>query len=128
MENSEFKVMYDRRKGDERLTKLEIEVSSLKEKIAFFTVIYDKLDLTLSKVQELMEDRRNEFNQDFRDVYQKIQDTENKLMSEFNSLRQEMKNQHEVERNKLADLEKWRWMVVGAASIAGWFLSKYFGN
>lgn len=120
--------MYDRRKGDERITKLEIEVSSLKEKIAFFTVIYDKLDLTLSKVQELMEDRRNEFNQDFRDVYQKIQDTENKLMSEFNSLRQEMKNQHEVERNKLADLEKWRWMVVGGATIAGWFLSKYFGN
>lgn len=128
MENSEIKHMYDRRKGDERITKLEIEVSSLKEKIAFFTVIYDKLDLTLSKVQELMEDRRNEFNQDFRDVYQKIQDTENKLMSEFNSLRQEMKNQHEVERNKLADLEKWRWMVVGGATIAGWFLSKYFGN
>lgn len=116
---------YDRRMYDAKLTRLEIEVSAMKEKISFFSVIYQKFDDTLDKVQKLMEDRRNETNHDLKDVYSKIADVETKIMDEIHSLRDDMKKQHEVERGKIADLDKWRWMVVGAAAIVSWVISQF---
>lgn len=115
---------YDRRMYDAKLTRLEIEVSAMKEKISFFSVIYQKFDDTLDKVQKLMEDRRNETNHDLKDVYTKIADVETKIMDEIHSMREDMKKQHEMERAKIADLDKWRWMVVGAAAIVSWAISR----
>lgn len=115
---------YDRRMYDAKLTRLEIEVSAMKEKISFFSVIYQKFDDTLDKVQKLMEDRRNETNHDLKDVYSKISEVETKIMDEIHSMRDDMKKQHEIERAKIADLDKWRWMVVGAAAIVSWVISR----
>lgn len=117
--------VYDRRMNDAKLSKLEVEVSALKEKIAFFTVIYDKFDDTLDKVQKLMEDRRNETNQDLKQVYSKIAEVEAKIMAEIHSMRKEMKEQNELQRERMGDFDKWRWMVVGAAAIVGWLVSKF---
>ena len=110
-----------------RLNKMEVEMASLKEKMNFFDVIYKKFDLTLQRVQELMEDRRSDTNEDLKDVYQKISDTEEKLLKEMQSLRSEMKAQHERENAKIDDLNKWRWFVMGAAGILGWIFAKLFG-
>jgi len=115
---------YDRRMYDVKLNKLEIEVSAMKEKLSFFTVIYQKFDDTLDKVQKLMEDRRSETNHDLKDVYSKISDVETKIMDEIHSMRDDMKKQHEEERKKIAELDKWRWMVMGAAAVIGWLASK----
>jgi ElaB/YqjD/DUF883 family membrane-anchored ribosome-binding protein len=110
-----------------RLNKMELEMSSLKEKINFFEVIYKKFDTTLEKVQELMEDRRSDTNEDLKDVYQKIADTEKKLLEEMRKLRDDMQKQHEKENSKIDDLNKWRWFVMGAAGILGWIFAKLFG-
>jgi hypothetical protein len=117
----------ERRMYDAKLTKLEVELSAMKEKISFFSVIYQKFDDTLDKVQKLMEDRRNETNQDLKDVYSKITEVETKIMEEMHLLREDMKKQHEIERAKIAELDKWRWMVVGAAAIVSWVISKFSG-
>lgn len=116
---------YDRRMYDAKLNKLEVEVSAMKEKISFFNVIYQKFDDTLDKVQKLMEDRRNETNHDLKDVYSKISEVETKIMDEMHAMREEMKKQHEEERKKIADLDKWRWIVVGAAAIVSWVASSF---
>ena len=116
---------YDRRMYDAKLNKLEVEVSAMKEKISFFNVIYQKFDDTLDKVQKLMEDRRNETNHDLKDVYSKISEVETKIMDEMHAMREEMKKQHEEERKKIADLDKWRWIVVGAAAIVSWALAEF---
>lgn len=116
---------YDRRMYDAKLNKLEVEVSAMKEKISFFNVIYQKFDDTLDKVQKLMEDRRNETNHDLKDVYSKITEIETKIMDEMHAMREEMKKQHEEERKKIADLDKWRWIVVGAAAIVSWIASSF---
>jgi chromosome segregation ATPase len=112
---------------ESRLNKMEVELASIKEKISFFSVIYEKLDTTLEKVQRLMEDRRSDTNDDLKDVYGKIADTEKKLLSEIQSLKTEMKAQHEKENSKIDDLNKWRWFVMGAAGIIGWIFAKVFG-
>lgn len=113
---------------DNDINALKVEVSSLKEKIAFFSVIYGKFDDTLNKVQTLMEDRRNETNDDLKDVYQKIQDTENKIMNEIKALRFEMTSSREAENskinNKIESLDKWRWQMMGGAAVIGFLLSK----
>lgn len=111
---------------DSKISKIEVELSALREKVSFFTVIYGKFDETLSKVQELMEDRRNQTNDELKDVYKKIQDTEDKLISEMQKIRAEMRTQHEVERRKIDDLNRWRWIVVGGATVIGIILSKAF--
>lgn len=107
---------------------MKVEVSALKEKVSFFNVIYGKFDDTLGKVEKLMEDRRNETNQDLRDVYQKIQDTENKIMEEIRNLKTEMVTQRDAEQNKMNNkiesLDKWRWQMMGGAAVVGFLLSK----
>jgi monomeric isocitrate dehydrogenase len=109
---------------DAKLNRLEIEVSAMKEKISFFNVIYQKFDDTLDKVQKLMEDRRNETNHDLKDVYSKISDVETKIMDEIHSMREDMKRQHEEERRKISELDKWRWMIMGASVVIGWLVSR----
>jgi vacuolar-type H+-ATPase subunit I/STV1 len=115
---------YERRTTDAKLNRLEVEVSAIKEKISFFSVIYQKFDDTLDKVQKMIEDRRNETNHDLKDVYSKISEVETKIMDEIHSMREDMKKQHEEERKKISELDKWRWMVMGAAGVVGWIASK----
>jgi chromosome segregation ATPase len=113
---------------DTDINDLKVEVSALKEKVSFFNVIYGKFDDTLAKVEKLMEDRRNETNQDLRDVYQKIQDTENKIMDEIRNLKTEMVSQRDSEQNKMNNkiesLDRWRWQMMGGAAVIGFLLSK----
>ena len=113
---------------DSDINDLKVEVSALKEKVSFFNVIYGKFDDTLAKVEKLMEDRRSETNQDLRDVYQKIQDTENKIMDEIRNLKNEMVTQRESEHDKMnqkiESLDKWRWQMMGGAAVVGFLLSK----
>ena len=109
---------------ESRLARVEVDLAAIKEKTTFFTVIYNKFDSTLDKLHELMEERRSDTNDDLKDVYRKIEGVENKIMSEIEKMRADMRAQHDVERKKIDDLNKWRWLVVGGASVLGWLLSK----
>jgi DNA anti-recombination protein RmuC len=113
---------------EDDINTLKVELGSLKEKVSFFNVIYGKFDDTLSKVQAVMEDRRSETNEDLREVYQKIQDTENKIMGEIKALRAEMTTSRESENgkinSKIESLDKWRWQMMGGAAVIGFLLSK----
>lgn len=109
---------------ESKINQLQIEVYSLKEKVSFFNVIYNKFDTTLEKIQQMIEERREDTNDELKDVYRKIEDTENKIMEQISFLREQMTRQHEEEKKKLADLDKWRWIIVGAAAVVGWIISK----
>jgi len=113
---------------DTDINSLKVELGALREKVSFFNVIYGKFDDTLTKVQSVMEDRRNETNADLRDVYQKIQDTETRIMDEIKALRLEMTNKRESENskinNKIESLDKWRWQMMGGAAVVGFLFSK----
>ena len=113
---------------DSDINDLKVEVGALREKVSFFNVIYGKFDETLSKVQVLMEDRRNETNDDLREVYRKIQDTETKIMDEIKALRNEMSVSRDSENSKMngkiESLDKWRWQMMGGAAVVGFLLSK----
>jgi len=104
---------------DSRLSKIEAEVAAMREKVSFFSVIYEKFDKTLDKLDERTIEDRKEINQ-------MISDLQDNIMNEIKAMRKDMERQHEIENKKIEDLNKWRWVVVGAATVIGWLVSKFF--
>ena len=100
-----------------RLSKIETEVAAMREKVSFFSVIYEKFDRTLDKLDErTIEDKR--------ELQAMMDDLRTDLVQEIKSLREEMAAQHAIEKQKIEDLNKWRWLVMGGAVVVGWLLSK----
>ena len=111
---------------EDKINKLETEVAAMREKVSFFTVIYGKFDSTLDKMEKQIEDRRQDTNEDLRDVYKKIEDVETSVMQEIKALREDMRRQHEIENRKIDELNRWRWIVMGGAAVIGWVISRMF--
>ena len=102
---------------ESKLSKIESEVAAMRERISFFSVIYEKFDRTLDKLER-------QHNDELREVHKKIEEIEVSIMDEIKALRHEMAAQHEIEKQKIEDLNKWRWIVIGGAAVVGWILSK----
>ena len=100
-----------------RLSKIETDVAAMKEKVSFFTVIYEKFDKTLEKFDERQNDDRKE-------LQAMMDELRTDLVQEMKSLREDMAAQHAIEKQKIEDLNKWRWLVMGGAVVIGWILSK----
>ena len=103
---------------ESRLSKIEMDVAAMKEKVSFFSVIYEKFDRTLDKLDERQVEDRKEINE----TMTKLQ---NNIMEEIKALRDDMAKQHVIERQKIEDLNKWRWIVVGAAGLVAWVVSTF---
>lgn len=100
-----------------RLNKIETDVAAMKEKVSFFTVIYEKFDKTLEKLDErTIEDRK--------ELQSMMDGLRVDLLQEIKALREDMAEQHDIEKKKIEDLNKWRWLVMGGAVVIGWILSK----
>ena len=100
-----------------RLSKIETEVAAMREKVSFFSVIYEKFDKTLEKLDERQIDDRKE-------LQAMMDELRVDLLQEIKALRDDMAAQHDVEKQKIEDLNKWRWLVMGGAVVVGWILSK----
>lgn len=100
-----------------RLSKIESEVAAMREKVSFFSVIYEKFDKTLEKLDERQNDDRKE-------LQAMMDELRVDLLQEIKALREDMAQQHDVEKKKIEDLNKWRWLVMGGAVVVGWILSK----
>lgn len=111
---------------EQRVSSIEIELSSLKEKVAFFNLIYGKFDVTLGKIQEMIENRRYENNEEIKDVYARLEASEQRLLAEMKSIREEMKEHHTEAQTKISDINQWRWILIGGAVVVGWLINKFF--
>lgn len=103
---------------ESRLSKMEADVAAMKEKVSFFSVIYEKFDRTLDKLDERQLEDRKEINEMMVTLQANI-------MQEIKALREDMARQHNLERQKIEDLNKWRWIVVGAAGLVAWVVSTF---
>ncbi len=104
---------------ESRLSKMETEVAAMKEKVSFFSVIYEKFDKTLEKLdQRTLEDKK--------EIQMMMDELRTDLVQEMKVMREEAQRQHEAQQRKIEDLNKWRWLVVGGAAVVGWIISKLF--
>ena len=102
---------------ENKLSRIETEVAAMREKISFFSVIYEKFDRTLDKLEK-------QHNDELREVHNKIEEIETSIMDEIKALRQEMKEQHQVEKEKIEEINRWRWIIMGGAVVVGWILAE----
>jgi len=74
---------------ESRLSKIETDVAAMKEKVSFFTVIYEKFDRTLDKLDErTIEDKK--------ELQAMMDNLRTDLLQEMKSLREEMAAQQLV--------------------------------
>jgi predicted RNase H-like nuclease (RuvC/YqgF family) len=100
-----------------KIGKLESEVTALKEKVSFFTVIYEKFDKTLEKFDERQNDDRKE-------LQSMVDELRTDLLYEIKAMREESVQQHNAQQKKIDELNKLRWLIVGGAAVVGWIISK----
>ena len=100
-----------------RLSKIETEVAAMREKVSFFSVIYEKFDKTLEKLDERQNDDRKE-------LQAMMDELRVDLLQEIKLMRDEAAAQHASQQKKIDELNKWRWVVMGGAVVVGWILSK----
>jgi seryl-tRNA synthetase len=112
----------------QKVNAMEVDLSALKEKVSFFHVIYGKFDVTLGKIQEMIENRRYENNEDIKDVYVKLAESEGRLLEELKAIRQDMKDMNDRYEKRISELDRWKWMLMGGAVVAGWLLARIAAN
>jgi len=100
-----------------RLSKIETEVAAMREKVSFFSVIYEKFDRTLDKLDERTID-------DKKELQMMMDDLRDGLLQEIKALREEAHSQHLAQQKKIDELNKLRWLIVGGAAVIGYILSK----
>ena len=100
-----------------RLSKIETEVAAMREKVSFFSVIYEKFDKTLEKLDERQVEDRKE-------LQTLIDELRTDIVQEMKAMREEAQIQHQSQQKKIEELNKWRWLVMGGAVVVGWILSK----
>jgi hypothetical protein len=100
-----------------RLSKIETEVAAMKEKVSFFSVIYEKFDRTLDKLDERTID-------DKKELQMMMDDLRDGVLQEIKALREEAHSQHLAQQKKIDELNKLRWLIVGGAAVIGYILSK----
>ena len=61
---------------------------------------------------------------DLRDDINNIVESKNdKILTKMDALAEESTKQHKTLSDRLTDLEKWRWMLMGAALVVGYILA-----
>ena len=120
---------------------VKVDVGILKSQIVMLTNLCNKMDQVIeklvdqhdrhiSKVYEDMDKRRTETNLDIKeihgridDVLEKVKGTEKTLLDEIKSLRKEMQQHNNNEKESLDKLLQWKWMVAGGILVISWLIS-----
>ena len=116
--------------------------SDLKRMLAVHDEKLNQHERKQDDIFELIEQRRNDMAEDIKEIHSRITTvqrelcteitaTENRIIKGIDELKEELKTDQEFHNSKqktleqrIADLEKWRWIIIGAGITGGWIFSK----
>ena len=137
---------------------LKIDVEVLKEKVEHITHLCSKMDQIIEKLVDNqdrivtqiyndMEQRKRDTVEDVKELHSrittvdrnlsdKIELTERRIMDEIKSLRHAMDAHNKKEDDDLKKISQWKWMIAGGVVVLAWLISninltvlaKLFGN
>jgi len=117
--------MADELRTDVELLKRDIQlIAGLAEK---FDVAIDKLSavsVTVDKMLAVHETRLSNNEQQREIIHQRITDMKKEITDEIKSMKEENRKQHSQTNERLERLERWRWFVVGVATVIGFILAQ----
>ena len=124
---------------------LKVEVSVLKEKVSTLTVLCSKMDRVIEKLTDNqtalanqiyndMDKRKEDTVSDIKELHSrittvdrnlsdKIELTERRIMDEIKSLREHITAHNDKEDEDIKKLSQWKWMVAGGVVVLAWIIS-----
>lgn len=123
------------------LTQVKVDVGVLKSQTATLTTLCEKMDRVIEKivsqqekyisqVYDDMEKRRQEKNEELKQVNKridtvidKVELTERRIMDEIRDLRQQITRSNEKEEQAIHKLNEWKWTIAGGIIVISWLIS-----
>jgi len=124
---------------------IKIDVEVLKEKVEHITHLCSKMDQVIEKLVDNqdrivtqiyndMEQRKRDTVEDVKELHSrittvdrnlsdKIELTERRIMDEIKSLRHAMDEHNKKEDNDLKKISQWKWMIAGGVVVLAWLIS-----
>ena len=124
---------------------LKVDVSVLKERVGTLTELCHKMDRVIEKLADNQLDLAVQIYQDMykrkeqtvsdikelqsrittvdRNLSDKIELTERRIMDEIKALRECIDEHNEKEEADMLKLSQWRWMVAGGVIVFAWLVS-----
>lgn len=114
----------------EKLTEVSAHVSEL---LAVQGTRLEIQERASAQLQELVERRRLETDNNIKDVYfrvekvekelyKEIEDTQAKVLAEIKGMRSESTTQHNELKDKVNRLEKWMWTMIGGIAVISFLI------
>lgn len=122
-------------KFDTTLDKLQEIASNLSRMVSLQEQRLEVQEETTKEVQSILEMRRQEHNQNIKDIYNRInsinkdltdriENTEERILDELRGLKEELKRDKTSFTDRVSKIETWKWMVMGAIALAGWLFGQ----
>ena len=124
---------------------LKVEVGVLKEKVYTLVDLCEKMDRVIEKLTDNnatvvnqiyndMEKRREDTASDIKELHSrittvdrnlsdKIELTERRIMDEIKSLRDHITEHNQKEDDDMKSMLQWRWMIAGGVIVLAWIIS-----
>ena len=124
---------------------LKVDVEVLKNQVLTIAQLCGKMDSVIEKLVDNhdrmvnqiytdMEKRKADTNNDIkelhsrittisREVADKVELTERRIMEEIKSLREDIAENNKKEDDDLKAIKQWKWMVVGGVVVLAWLIS-----
>ena len=126
-------------------TQIQVEVGVLKTQVANIITLCDKMDKVIERlaegrerivnqIYEDMDEERKDTNEDIKELHSrittvdrnltdKLESVEEKIMAEIRSLRRDMMERAQKEDDKIDKILEWKWMAAGGIVAIAWLLS-----
>jgi hypothetical protein len=130
---------------DNTAVELKVDVEVLKQQVLTLTQLCNKMDTIIEKlidnndrlttqIYQDMDKRKQETVSDIkelhsrittvdRNVSDKIELTERRIMEEIKSLRDDIASRNKKEDSELRKIMEWKWMAAGAIVVLAWIAS-----
>ena len=124
---------------------LKVDVEVLKSQVLTITQLCGKMDSVIEKLVDNhdrmvnqiytdMEKRKADTNADIKDLHSrittisrevadKVELTERRIMDEIKSLREDIAEHNKKEDDDLKKILQWKWMVAGGVVVLAWVIS-----
>ena len=120
---------------------IQVDIGVLKTQVLTLSALCNKMDVVIEKLVDQhdrhiakvyadMDQRRLETEKDIKEIHERIdtvldkmQDSNEKIMEEFKSLRKDMTEHNKKEKESLDKLLEWKWMVAGGIIVLSYLIS-----
>lgn len=114
---------------DNTIDKVSDVFTSVSQIIAVHTNRLDSQEKVTTEIKVEMEKRKSETERSINNVGKRMENVEsrlkeemeenhNKILEELKEIRKESQEQHKELSDRLTNLEKWTWIVIGGAMVA----------